>query len=85
MHKLRSFLRSLCTIPAQQESINYAKQFGWTAAAEKAYIELELKAADEHALLNALVNFAGPTLLKRQQLQFAQKGLVTKRDKNQTH
>lgn len=72
-------------MPTKQEAIQYAKHFGWTGAdAERAFTTLataELKNADELALLTAMVNFAGPTLLERQRLQGAQKGLVTKKEK----
>ncbi|MGB3299990.1 MAG: hypothetical protein WBA76_17130 [Phormidesmis sp.] len=66
----------------QQEAIQYAKHFGWTAAdAKRAFIDINLNDADELALLTAMVNFAGPTLYERQRLQGAQKGLVTKKEK----
>ena len=66
----------------QQDAIQYAKHFGWTAAdAKRAFADIDLKDADEYALLTAMVNFAGPTLYERQRLQGAQKGLVTKKEK----
>ncbi|MGD1866260.1 MAG: hypothetical protein ACFB0D_17050 [Phormidesmis sp.] len=66
----------------QQEAVQYAKHFGWTGAdAKRAFANIDLKHADEHALLSAMVNFAGPTLYERQRLQGAQKGLVTKKEK----
>jgi aminoglycoside N3'-acetyltransferase len=65
----------------QQDAIQYAKHFGWTEAdAKRAFASIDLKNADELALLTAMVNFAGPTLYKRQRLQGAQKGLVTKKE-----
>lgn len=65
----------------QQEAIQYAKYFGWTGAdAKRAFADIDLKNADELALLTAMVNFAGPTLYERQRLQGAQKGLVTKKE-----
>ena len=65
----------------QQEAMQYAKHFGWTGAdAKRAFAGIELKDADEFALLTAMVNFAGPTLFERQRLQGAQKGLVTKKE-----
>jgi hypothetical protein len=66
----------------QQEAIQYAKHFGWTGTdAKRAFINIDLKEADELALLTAMVNFAGPMLYERQRLQGAQKGLVTKKEK----
>ncbi len=65
----------------QQDAIQYAKHFGWTGAdAKRAFADIDLKDADELALLTAMVNFAGPTLYERQRLQGAQKGLVTKKE-----
>lgn len=66
----------------QQEAIQYAKHFCWTGTdAKRAFINIDLKEADELALLTAMVNFAGPMLYERQRLQGAQKGLVTKKEK----
>jgi len=65
----------------KKEALNYAKYFGWTEAdAKRAFVDIDLKDADELALLTAMVNFAGPTLLERQRLQGAQRGLVTKKE-----
>lgn len=65
----------------QQDAIQYAKHFGWTGAdAKRAFADIDLKDADELALLTAMVNFAGPTLYERQRLQGAQRGLVTKKE-----
>jgi hypothetical protein len=65
----------------KKQAIEFAKQFGWTAAdAERAFSDLNFKEADEQALLLALVNFAGPQLFERQRLQAAQKGQVTKKN-----
>lgn len=73
-------------MPTQKEALDYATDyathFGWTKAdAERAFATIDLKQADELALLTAMVNFAGPTLLERQRLQGAQKGLVTRRNR----
>ncbi|MEL6940337.1 MAG: hypothetical protein AAFO84_14205 [Cyanobacteria bacterium J06598_1] len=66
----------------KKEAIQYAKYFKWTGAdAERAFASINLKEADELALLTAMVNFAGPNLYERQRLQGAQKGLVTKKVK----
>lgn len=65
----------------KKEAINYAKHFGWTEAdAKRAFADIDLRDADELAVLTAMVNFAGPTLYERQRLQGAQKGLVTKKE-----
>ncbi len=65
----------------KKEALNYAKHFGWTEAdAKRAFVDIDLNAVDELALLTAMVNFAGPTLLERQRLQGAQRGLVTKKE-----
>ncbi len=65
----------------QKEAISYAKHFGWTEAdAKRAFADIDLKSTDELALLTAMVSFAGPTLLDRQRLQGAQRGLVTKKE-----
>lgn len=69
-------------MPNKKEAVDYAKHFGWTGAdAERAFASINLKEADELALLTAMVDFAGPTLYERQRLQGAQKGLVTKKVK----
>lgn len=66
----------------EKEAIEYATQFGWTAAdAQRAFTNLDFKEADEQVLLRELVKFAGSELLKGQQLQAAQKGQVTKKNK----
>lgn len=62
------------------QAIDFAKKFNWTEAdAKRAFEGLNIKDADEKALLLALVNFAGPELLNRQRLQGAQKAQVTKK------
>lgn len=67
-------------MPTRKEAIEFAKQFDWTGKdAERAYVDLDLKTADEQDLLMALVKFAGPELLDRQRLQGAQKAQVTKK------
>ena len=69
-------------MPTQYDAVQYAKHFGWTAAdAKRAFANIDVKNADERALLDAMVNFAGPMLYERQRLQGAQKGLVTKKEK----
>ena len=69
-------------MPTQYDAVQYAKHFGWTAAdAKRAFANIDVKNADERALLEAMVNFAGPMLYERQRLQGAQKGLVTKKEK----
>ena len=68
-------------MPTQKNAVQYAQHFGWTQAdAKRAFVDIDLKDADELALLTAMVNFAGPTLYERQRLQGAQKGLVTKKE-----
>jgi hypothetical protein len=58
-------------------AIAYAKGMGWTGAdARLAFQGLALP-LDEFALLNIMVRFAGPVMLKRQREQGAQKGIVT--------
>lgn len=65
----------------RKEAISYARHFGWTEAdAKRAFADIDLKSTNELALLTAMVNFAGPTLLDRQRLQGSQRGLVTKKE-----
>jgi hypothetical protein len=62
------------------EAIKFAKKFNWTAAdAERAFKGINFQEADEQALLEALVKFAGTELNERQRKQAAQKGQVTKK------
>lgn len=69
----------------KKQAIAIAKEFGWTIAdAERAYQAANITFGEDtpssqEAIL-ALVNFAGPELKRRQGLQAAQKGLVTKRN-----
>ncbi len=64
----------------KQDAIAFAKKFDWTAAdAKRAFVDLDIKEADEQTLLLAMANFAGKELLERQRLQAAQKGQVTKK------
>ena len=64
----------------KQDAIAFAKKFGWTAAdAKRAFVDLDIKEADEQTLLLAMANFAGKELLERQRLQAAQKGQVTRK------
>lgn len=56
-----------------------ATQFKWTKAdAERAFESLAFP-ADETTLINAMLNFAGPEMKKRQNLQGAQRSQVTKK------
>lgn len=67
-------------MPTKQQALDFAKKFKWTGKdAERAFANVDLKNADEQALLLALVEFAGPELAERQRLQGAQKAQVTKR------
>ena len=64
----------------KQDAIAFAKRFDWTVAdAKRAFVDLDIKEADEQSLLLAMANFAGKELLERQRLQAAQKGQVTKK------
>ncbi len=64
----------------KQDAIAFAKKFDWTAAdAKRAFVDLDIKEADEQSLLLAMANFAGKELLERQRLQAAQKGQVTRK------
>jgi len=64
------------------EAISFAQKFNWTTEdAKRAFQGLNIQDADEQALLEALVKFAGPELLNRQRLQGAQKTQVTKNKK----
>ena len=64
----------------KQDAIAFAKEFDWTAAdAKRAFVDLDIKEADEQSLLLAMANFAGKELLERQRLQAAQKGQVTRK------
>jgi hypothetical protein len=65
---------------SKQQSIEFAKQYQWTAKdAERAFVTINLKQAEERDLLIAMVDFAGQELLNRQRSQASQKGLVTKK------
>jgi hypothetical protein len=69
------------TFKTKTSAIAYAKQMSWTETdAKRAFDGLALP-LDEFALLNIMVRFAGPVMLKRQQLQGAQKGIVTTKSK----
>jgi hypothetical protein len=65
----------------------FAKELGWTEAdAKRAYEESDMNFKlvaqdDKSTLVLALAKFAGENLYKRQCEQAAQKGLVTKRNK----
>ena len=64
----------------KQDAIAFAKKFDWTAAdAKRAFVNLDIKEADEQSLLLAMANFAGKELLERQRLQAAQRGQVTRK------
>jgi len=69
------------TFKTKTSAIAYAKQMNWTEAdARLAFNGLELP-LDELSLLNIMVRFAGPVMLKRQREQGAQKGIVTTKRK----
>lgn len=69
------------TFNTKTRAIAYAKQMGWTEAdARLAFNGLELP-LDELSLLNIMVRFAGPVMLKRQREQGTQKGIVTTKRK----
>lgn len=65
----------------KQEAINWAAGRGWTKADAKRAFDLEgvTFPQSQESVLVALVEFAGPELKKRQGLQAAQKGQVTKK------
>lgn len=64
----------------KKDAVEFAKQFKWTEAdAKRAYADLDLKDSVEQDLMLALVKFAGPELVNRQNLQKAQKAQVTKK------
>jgi hypothetical protein len=65
------------------QAIQWAKQRGWTQAdAKRAFDLLDFRQdPDLETLVTALVKFAGPELKKRQSLQAAQLGQVTKKKK----
>lgn len=67
---------------SKQQSIEFAKQYKWTAKdAQRAFVNLNFKEADEKDLLIAMAEFAGKELLARQRLQAGQKTQVTKKTK----
>ncbi len=44
----------------KQDAIAFAKRFDWTVAdAKRAFVDLDIKEADEQSLLLAMANFAG--------------------------
>jgi len=67
----------------KQEAIKLLKSEGWSNAdAMRALKSIDFKQdPDELKILRASSKFAGAELLNRQRLQAAQKGLVTKRNK----
>jgi hypothetical protein len=65
------------TFTTKTNVIAYAANLGWTKADAKLVCENLPLPIDELSLLNIMVRFAGPVMLKRQQLQAAQKGQVT--------
>ncbi len=66
----------------KKQAIALAKTYQWTAAdAERAFASVDLKSTSEQELFVALLQFAGPELYERQRLQAAQKGQVTKKNK----
>jgi hypothetical protein len=63
----------------KKDAIEFAKNLNWTEAdAKRAFKDIDLKEASEQTLLLAMAKFAGSELLKRQNLQKAQKAQVTK-------
>lgn len=67
------------TFATKESAKTYAVAMGWTKAdAILAFKSLQLP-IDEFALLNLMVQFAGPVMKERQFLQGAQKGQVTKK------
>ncbi|WP_310409941.1 hypothetical protein [Chamaesiphon sp. OTE_8_metabat_110] len=65
---------------SKQQALEFAKKYHWTVKdAERAFKSVDLKQADELALLTAMAEFAGKELLNRQYLQRSQKGQVTKK------
>lgn len=67
------------TFTTQATVIAYAADLGWTKADAKLACENLPLPIDELSLLNIMVRFAGPVMLKRQYLQGAQKGQVTRK------
>lgn len=67
----------------KKEAIDLARKEGWTKAdAERAFQELDFSQdISEGQIWITLSRFAGSELLKRQRLQGAQKGQVTRKDK----
>ena len=66
----------------KKDAIKFATNFNWTKAdAERAFKEINLKEASQQTLLLAMAEFSGSELLKRQNLQKAQKAQVTKNRK----
>ena len=69
----------------KQEAIELLRNEGWTKAdAQRALIIIDFQIdpnIDELTILRTASQFAGAELLNRQRLQAAQKGLVTKRNK----
>jgi hypothetical protein len=72
-----TFMRTFTT---KASAIDYAASMGWTKADAKLAFEGLVLPIDEFALLNRMVRFSGPIMLKRQNLQKAQKGQVTKKN-----
>jgi hypothetical protein len=67
------------TFTTKASAIDYAASMGWTKADAKLAFEGLVLPIDEFALLNIMVRFAGPVMVKRQNLQRAQKGQVTQK------
>ena len=67
------------------EAIQLLNQEGWTKADAKRALEIidfeSRHSVDELTILRTASKFAGTELLNRQRLQAAQKGMVTKRNK----
>jgi hypothetical protein len=71
-----TFMRTFTT---KASAIDYAAKMGWTKADAKLAFEGLVLPIDEFTLLNIMVRFAGPIMIKRQNLQKAQKGQVTQK------
>ncbi|NCJ06639.1 hypothetical protein GS597_09000 [Synechococcales cyanobacterium C] len=61
----------------KKEAIDFAAALGWTKADAKRALDGVQLPTEEVIVLNTMVRFAGPELLKRQHLQAAQKAQVT--------
>lgn len=80
---LSSFTKETVT---KKEAINLLKEQGWTKAdAERALANFDFNTnLDQLSILQAATEFSGVELYNRQRLQAAQKGLVTRKQKELT-